>query len=577
MEEAERALEVDPRSLEALSARATARLLARDDAGFARDEAEILSLNPAYADLYSTAAELLSQQRQYAMAAEMAARGVALSPDDATARGHLALNQLRTGEVADGKVNLEEAFEDDPHNVWYYNTLQLLDDLETFRVLSHGDFTLVLHEREADLLAPYVGAYAQEALDVLSARYGTRPPTPIRLEVFPSHQDFSVRTVGLAGLGALGVSFGSVLAMDSPSARDVGAFNWASTLWHEVAHSVHMGISEHRVPRWFTEGCAVHEQRRARDGWGDPVSPTFVAAIRDDHLHPVSRLNEGFVRPSYPEHVSHSYFQASLVCEWLEDQHGFQAIRTFLDGYREGATSEALFREVTGQDMQTVDEAFDRHMRTLFAAALESTAPVRGPDGEDAEQDPFRREMRRGIQAFESGDLETARDAFSTAVSLFPQYGGQDGPHRYLARIAEARGDVEGALAEWRVQFNLNENDLDAAEQIARLEEERGNAAAAAGALSRVIEIAPYAPELHERLAALYEAAGDTDGMVRERSALLALAPVDRAEALYELARAHFMAGDRDVARRRVVEALEIAPGYSDALDLLLRIREAGA
>ena len=46
--------------------------------------------------------------------------------------------------------------------------------------------------------------------------------TPIRLELFPRHADFSVRTVGLAGLGALGVSVGSLLAMDSPAARERG-------------------------------------------------------------------------------------------------------------------------------------------------------------------------------------------------------------------------------------------------------------------------------------------------------------------------------------------------------------------
>ncbi len=575
-EEADRALDVNPRSLEALTVKAAARLLSGDADGFRAIEGRILELNPSYGSLYATGAELLARQRQYAGAAELARAGIQVDSTDADVRGHLAMNQLRIGRIDQGRANLEKAFEGDPHNVWYFNTLELLDDLTTFPSVRVGDFELVLHEREADLLALYVGAYAQEALDALSARYGMRPPTPIRLEVFPSHADFSVRTVGLAGLGALGVSFGSVLAMDSPSARDVGAFNWASTLWHEVAHSVHMSLSDHRVPRWFTEGCAVYEQRRAREGWGDPVSPSFVQALREDRLHPVSRLNEGFVRPSYPEHVVHSYFQASIVCEWIEDNHGFEALRAFLEGYRDGRSSPELIRSVLGTDPADLDRTFDRHLRSRFQAALESlTAPAQG-GGRPAIAGSFRGEMRAGMEAFGAGDLDEAERAFNRAVALFPQYGGQDGPHRFLAQIHERRDDPDAAAGEWRQQLSLNENDRDAALQLARLEEARDRPAAAAEALLRTVEIHPYDAEIHERLAGLYEASDAWEAAVRERLAVLALEPVDRAEALYQLARAHWRAGDRDAARTRVLEALDIAPGFSAALDLLLEIRGGG-
>lgn len=573
-EEASLALSVNPGSLEAKSILATADLLSRDRVAFAQKEANILASNARYSELYSMAAELLAQRRQYAMAAELAAKGAELRPEDADVRGHLAMNQLRIGQMDQGRRNLEQAFENDPHNVWYYNTLELLDDLQNFEVIQAGDFTLVLHEREADLLAPYLARYAQEALDALSSRYGARPPTPIRLEVFPSHADFSVRTVGLAGLGALGVSFGSVLAMDSPSARDAGAFNWASTLWHEVAHSVHMGLSDHRVPRWFTEGCAVYEQRRARQGWGDPVSPSFVAAVREEKLHPVSRLNEGFVRPSYPEHVVHSYYQASLVCEWIETNHGFDALRGFLEGYAQGKNSDTLFREILGMDPDDLDRDFERHLRGEFADAIRSTQG--GPADQEGGGTAFGTRMRDGLQAFEAGDLDTAERAFRDAVDLFPQYGGQDGPHRHLARIAERRGDMDQAMTEWELQLSLNENDRDAALELARLREEAGQSAKAAEALARVVEIAPYDPDLHRRMATLYESTGQYGQAVLERGAILALDPVDRAEALYHLARAHWSAGQADLARSRLLESLEIAPAYSEALDLLLEIRGRG-
>ena len=40
----------------------------------------------------------------------------------------------------------------------------------------------------------------------------------------------------MPGLGALGVTFNAVIAMDSPSGRPPGSFHWASTLRHEMSH-----------------------------------------------------------------------------------------------------------------------------------------------------------------------------------------------------------------------------------------------------------------------------------------------------------------------------------------------------
>src|SRR5690606_42020706 len=89
------------------------------------------------------------------------------------------------------------------------------------------------------------------------------------------------------------------------------------------------------------------------------------------------------------------------------------------------------------------------------------------------------------------------------------------------------------------------------------------------------VYIYPFEIELHERLAALHARNGDWPKAVREREVILALNPVDRAEALYQLALAHFEAGDAAAARRTVLRALEIAPNFERAPELLLRLRSA--
>jgi hypothetical protein len=65
----------------------------------------------------------------------------------------------------------------------------------------------------------------------------------------------------------------------------------------------------------------------------------------------------------------------------------------------------------------------------------------------------------------------------------------------------------------------------------------------------------------------------DHAGNIRERQALVALERVDRAQVLYDLALAYYEAGDGDGARREVLRALEIAPAFDEALELLLKLQ----
>jgi Tfp pilus assembly protein PilF len=87
--------------------------------------------------------------------------------------------------------------------------------------------------------------------------------------------------------------------------------------------------------------------------------------------------------------------------------------------------------------------------------------------------------------------------------------------------------------------------------------------------------INPFDAATHQRLAELARTAGDKQLAVRERAAIVALGPVDKADALYQLARAQHDAGDDVHARTSVLRALEEAPNYEKAQTLLLTLYEA--
>ena len=182
------------------------------------------------------------------------------------------------------------------------NSLRLLDSYKNFVTFKDDTTILRLRKKEADLLRPYFedGA-AQDRLRPTRQKYKMKLPAPVQLEVYPDHEDFAVRTMGMPGLGALGVTFGEVVAMDSPSGRKPGDFNWGATMWHEMSHVYILTATKHRVPRWFTEGLAVHEEGQANPEWANRLTPEVLAAIRDKKLLPVAKMDQGFIFPEYPD------------------------------------------------------------------------------------------------------------------------------------------------------------------------------------------------------------------------------------------------------------------------------------
>lgn len=584
--EARRALETNREHLGAWGVLAAVHFLTGDEASFRQACAEALTLDPKYGELFATVAEMAVMQRRYQDAVALAEEAVGVDSTLWRGWGILGMNRIRTGAMDQGKEALERAFAGDPYNPWYKNTLDLLDTFVHYRTVRTAHFEILLHGREADLLESYVTQSAEAAYTALRSRYGADPPLPIRLELFPSHSDFSVRTLGLPGLGALGVSFGSTLVMDSPSAQPPGTFNWASTLWHEVAHAFHLALSQHRVPRWFTEGLAVADQRRFQPRWGFPLTPAWIQAYQEGRIHPPSRLSEGFVRPRYPEELMFSYYQASLVLEYIEQRWGFPRVKEMLLAYREGWTNEEVFRRVLGEGLEAFDRGFDAWVRARFQERVRALAhPAMAPVDfhrlglEELERlsqrlpGNFQVRLALGKALLEAGSVQAAERQLREAVRLFPEYSGPDSPYLLLAEIHQEREEREQAARTLQRLGDLSETALEVHRQEASLWAALGRQGEAAQALEKALEIAPFDEGIHRRLAELFEALGDHSRRVRERRAILALNPPDRADAHYRLAVALRDLGDREAARREVLRALEIAPAFAEAQELLLELR----
>jgi tetratricopeptide (TPR) repeat protein len=289
------------------------------------------------------------------------------------------------------------------------------------------------------------------------------------------------------------------------------------------------------------------------------------------------------MRPAYPEQIGYSYYQASLVCDLIARDFGEKALSALLNEYKAGKTTDEAFRAVLRMEVAAFDRRFDAYMRERFAgplAALAAPEPEYAAGMNTAElinkanelKGSYRAQILAAVAAGRNGNREDAITYLERAHALFPQYGGDESPASGLARLYMEKGDTVKAIAMLKVVTLNDESAYDANTQLASLALSRRDTTTAMEALERAVFINPFPAVIHQQLAVLAEAKVNLSVRVREREALVALDPVDKAEALYQLALAYRAAGRAAEAKRTVLRALEDAPNFERAQELLLAI-----
>ncbi|HLW75946.1 MAG TPA: tetratricopeptide repeat protein, partial [Bryobacteraceae bacterium] len=234
VEEANKALAIDKEALDAMAILGTVDLL--NDKKTSPWMDRILKINPLYADAYDTAGHFFVINRRYDEGIAAYRKALEIRPDLWHARTELGVNLMRFGKDEEARKELEECFNAGYYSVELRNSLKLLDKYKDYETFKTPATILRLDKKEAALLRPYFQQQLDQAIATYQEKYHFKLDAPVQVEVFPDHEDFAVRTMGMPGLGALGVTFGTVIAMDSPSGRKPGDFHWASTLWHEMSH-----------------------------------------------------------------------------------------------------------------------------------------------------------------------------------------------------------------------------------------------------------------------------------------------------------------------------------------------------
>jgi tetratricopeptide (TPR) repeat protein len=581
-ESVERALKVNPNNLEARSIVAAIDNLEGKTTAFEAQVQQILKINPLYGEVHRVAGDHLARNYRFDEAVEQVRRALAI--DDANTRAHADLGKhlLRTGDEPGARRALERAFEEDRFDQQTYNSLTLLDTLDKFETITDGDLIFRFDPSEASVMREHAIPLAKEAMAALTKRYNFTPQGPILIEMFPKHDDFAVRTIGLPGMiGALGACFGRVVTLDSPKARPPGDFNWGETLWHELAHVFTIQMSKQRVPRWLTEGTSVWEERRARPEWGREMDLPFVHALNEGKVMKLDVLNQGFQDPKM---ISLAYYQASLVVEHIVETYGEPKLHALLRAYGEGLEDETAIKEGLGVSLAQLQEGFDARLEKQYAGLRRA---LKAPEMKEkmsvdelkalAQSNPesFAVQMRLAQALQEAKDSAGAIAALERASQIIPGASGASNPNTLIAKIALEQKDTNRAIRALEAVMKVDHSDVESARQLVQLVAPLNDPARSEDAYRRLVAIDPFDREAETQLGRLALKRNDAVTAVRSFKSVLGANPPDRAQAHLDLAEAHLAAGQYGEAKKQTLAALEIAPSFERAQDLLLKISES--
>ena len=578
-----RALAINPRNLDALSMKAALAYVDGHDQDYQGTVAAALKIHPTYGEIYRVVGSVTARAYRFDDAAEQVRKGIAIDRENVRAYADLGAHLMRSGDERNARRALETAFKTDPYDVVTYNLLSLLDTLEPFATVNEGDMVIRLHPDEVAVMQHYAPQLASEAMAALSKRWEFTPKGPILVEMFPRHDDFAVRTLGLPGMiGALGACFGRVVTLDSPRARPPGEFNWGVTLWHELAHVITLQLSNQRIPRWLTEGISVFEEKRARPEWGREMDIPFAQAIDRGQVMKLRDLNAGF---SNPQTISLAYFEASLVVEHIVDVYGQPKLKAMVQSYAEGIDTEAAIRKVLGVEIDALQKTFDLFVEDRYGSLRKALAVPEGLSPElpvdrlramaTANPGSYPAQMALA-EALSEGSPGVAIAAFERAAALVPNATGTNSPQARIAALALAKGDKARAARALDTLTANDHTDVVSARTLAGLLDPTRDAARLHTALTRLVAVDPFDSSAHTSLGRMALTAGQGPEAVRLFRVALAAGPMDKAGAHADLAEALAHTGQRAEAKQQALSALELAPTYSRAQDLLLKLTKGG-
>jgi tetratricopeptide (TPR) repeat protein len=396
-------------------------------------------------------------------------------------------------------------------------------------------FTLRFIHPKDEVLVRYALSALEKSYGELGSLLGVKPKGRVVVEVYPTLEDFThataltqeeVKTTGVVGV----CNLGRIMVL-SPRLLPKG-YPWLDTLSHEYVHYLLFVGSRNKMPVWLHEGAAKYFEKRWRgDGdWLSSLHETLLAeALRTNSLVPISRMHPSFAKLPSSKQAQLAFAEVSSMVAYIEDRWGEGSVSRLVGALGGGVDFESAFRALTGLGVKEFTASWERDLRQKGLRERIPKPVVRelrlakehgGGDQTDL-GDVEGREARDHVLL---GDLLGARGRHEGAAYEYQKALYYDPTSPVVAnRLAGARitlRDFDGARDVLLGSLNLYPDYFDSHFNLGRSYEEAGKLEEARLSFERALAVNPFSPELHARLAAVYERLGFRDEALRHKEEL---------------------------------------------------------
>ena len=498
-----------PKNLEALGLLAAVNALQLKEDKVNEILKQVEAIDPNNATAYFEVAEQLDAMRQYPRAIAKYEVAVQRAPWWTAALNGLGLLYTQSGDEEAAHKALDRAHELDPFNLRTTNYLKLLDKMDSYAKKETDHFVVIYDPHTDPVIPEYFSEYLEGVQSQVSAAFDYTPKVKTYIEVFPTHEMFSVRTTGSTWLPTVGASTGRIIALVAPRAgkATMGTFNWARVLRHEYTHTVTLGVTDNRIAHWFTEGLAVYEEQ-------SPVPwewvPMLYHAVSKKEFFPLDKLTWAFIRPKRPIDRQLAYAESFWICTYVEQTYGHDAILKMLDLMRHADRQEDVFPKVTGKSIPQFMSEFQTWAEKQVA----------GWGYDDATTKKYDELRQKAEDLIKSRQWDEATKAWEEIAKLRPV---DPLPHQRLAALYIKQKDFKGEIAQLQLLAKVELKDNRYAKLIARAYRDEEDWPNAYRYALDSVYINPYDLSAHELLEEVSEKTHNEPNVEREKRVIAEL------------------------------------------------------
>jgi tetratricopeptide (TPR) repeat protein len=218
-------------------------------------------------------------------------------------------------------------------------------------------------------LASYALASLEKSADYLARTFGTRPTEKIRVEIYPTLEDFSkASTLSMETLrrsGAIGICKFHRLMIVSPQALPLG-FRWLDALSHEYLHLNINELSDSKAELWLHEGTARYFETAYRLKPPEYLTPhqktQLLNAQEANELVPFAKMSPSMVYLKDQDQVSLAFAQVSHAVSVLIRDSSEKKFVQFLKDL-----SKISFNQAFQNNFDLTVSAFEERLKAVLA------------------------------------------------------------------------------------------------------------------------------------------------------------------------------------------------------------------